>query len=467
SALLHQAYQSWNQSEYFFLVKKEKDSIRLSSLSTYDNDKEQLFAFVDPSATKGSPGWPLRNLLYLIHTRWGHKTIKVVCYRPNDAYQIECTLEGAYQPLKSVGWERNVQGKLGPRVADLGPLMDPSRLADTAIDLNLKLMRWRLLPELDLDRIKQTKCLLLGAGTLGCYVARCLMGWGVRHITFVDNGKVSFSNPVRQPLYQFKDTLNGTLKAHAAAEHLKTIQPTIVSKGYTFSIPMPGHDHSTLDAVQKDLNQLEDLIKEHDVIFLLTDSRESRWLPTLLGTRHNKCVINSALGFDSYLVMRHGTPVNQIGCYFCNDIVAPSDSLTDRTLDQQCTVTRPGLAAIAGALAVELMVSLIQHPKGIHAPADTATVSSPSSILGLLPHQIRGFLGQFNNMLIIGQSYDKCTACSPKILDAYEKDSVHFLKCVLKDPMVLENITGLTALKEESEAMLLNTDWAEEDDEDF
>lgn len=88
---------------------------------------------------------------------------------------------------------------------------------------------------------------------------------------------------------------------------------------------MPGHDHSTLDAVQKDLNQLEDLIKEHDVIFLLTDSRESRWLPTLLGTRHNKCVINSALGFDSYLVMRHGTPVNQIGCYFCNDIVAPSD----------------------------------------------------------------------------------------------------------------------------------------------
>lgn len=29
--------------------------------------------------------------------------------------------------LKSVGWERNVQGKLGPRMADLGPLMDPTR----------------------------------------------------------------------------------------------------------------------------------------------------------------------------------------------------------------------------------------------------------------------------------------------------------------------------------------------------
>ena len=55
----------------------------------------------------------------------------------------------------------------------------PHRLAESSVDLNLKLMRWRLLPSLDLDKVAKTKCLLLGSGTLGCNVARCLMVSGV------------------------------------------------------------------------------------------------------------------------------------------------------------------------------------------------------------------------------------------------------------------------------------------------
>jgi ubiquitin-like modifier-activating enzyme ATG7 len=79
--------------------------------------------------------------------------------------------------------------------------MDPKTLAREAVDLNIKLMKWRLLPSLDIEKVQSRKCLLFGAGTLGCQVARNLIGWGVKHITFIDNSRVSYSNPVRQTLY--------------------------------------------------------------------------------------------------------------------------------------------------------------------------------------------------------------------------------------------------------------------------
>lgn len=99
-------------------------------------------------------------------------------------------------------------------------------------------------------------------------------------------------------------------------------------------IPMPGHPVSqeSLTSVQSAVTQLEQLIDSHDVVYLLMDSRESRWLPTVIGAAKGKIVMNAALGFDSYLVMRHGAPVSEgeegrkrLGCYYCNDIVAPSD----------------------------------------------------------------------------------------------------------------------------------------------
>ena len=61
-----------------------------------------------------------------------------------------------------------------------------------------------------------------------CYLL--FQGWGVRKITFVDNGRVSYSNPVRQTLFVFDDCMQGGKpKAEAAAESLKKIFPGVVS----------------------------------------------------------------------------------------------------------------------------------------------------------------------------------------------------------------------------------------------
>lgn len=341
----------------------ESESVwSIGSLSSYENGffketepEDRFICFADPSTFVGIPGWPLRNLLVLIRQRWHLNNVQILCYRDtqhrrdqsqsiilrlrspqNDAESSSSMSQSnsgrAYPPLPKVsGWERNEAGRLNNRVVDLAAYMNPERLADQAVDLNLKLIKWRIAPDIDLNIIKNTKCLLLGAGTLGSYVARNLMGWGVRKITFVDNAGVSFSNPVRQPLFDFKDCLaGGARKAHRAAEALTEIYPGVDAVGHVMSVPMAGHPILEEAKTRDEFEKLEELIQNHDVIFLLMDTRESRWLPTVMGKAAGKIVMNAALGFDTYVVMRHGLSPNEpgaveLGCYFCNDVVAPAD----------------------------------------------------------------------------------------------------------------------------------------------
>ena len=280
--------------------------------------------------------------MILVRQRWGLSKVRVLCYRDVQSrrdggrsivYYLKLPSTDSVklkEMPKVVGWERN-GGKLMGRLANLTEYMDPTKLADQSVDLNLKLMKWRISPNLDLDKIKGTKCLLLGAGTLGSYVSRNLLGWGVRKITFVDNGTVSFSNPVRQPLFFFKDCLDGgAKKAYQAAEALKEIYPGVDATGHVMSVPMAGHPITDSTKTKQEFERLKALVEAQDVIFLLMDTRESRWLPTVMGKAAGKVVMNAALGFDSFVVMRHGARLEgdrskELGCYFFNDVVAPAD----------------------------------------------------------------------------------------------------------------------------------------------
>lgn len=569
----------------------------------FDNAEEddRFICFADPSTYPSNPGWMLRNLLVLARQRWHLDKVQILCYRDTHLRRDQqnslimklqsaepvygdqtpqqlsrdmptMTTSSALRPSevdaageliehkapppepeverpktppkipqlpKVTGWERNEQNKIISKTVDLASYLDPSRLADQAVDLNLKLIKWRISPSIDLDTIKHTSCLLLGAGTLGSYVSRNLMGWGVRKITFVDNARISYSNPVRQPLYDFRDCLEGgSRKAERAAEALQQIYPGVDASGHNMSVPMAGHPIMDEDRVRKEYQKLKFLIESHDAVFLLMDTRESRWLPTVMAKAAGKIAINAALGFDTYMVMRHGlreppsTPLvksksaegevvehsdgeedplkaaasdpvetngevkrsglvsgqdrngegEELGCYFCSDVVAPADSLKSATLDQQCTVTRPGAAPIASALAVELLVSLTQHRLRGRAPApDPAMSGSANQIqsapptdpnvpnshpLGTVPHQLRGYLSTWQTIQVKGKSYDCCAGCSPKILEAYEKDGWEFVKKAINERGYVEEVSGLAEvqrLAEEAEKGI--EEWDEEDEE--
>ena len=110
---------------------------------------------------------------------------------------------------------------------------------------------------------------------------------------------------------------------------------------------------------------MENLIENSDLVFNVTDTREARYFPTLLAKIHNKKIISCGIGRDSYVIVRHGrfgkdfrnkaiqfikehqnpvewgkNPIGKgdgeevgVGCYFCTDYVAPTDTKTNRRVD--------------------------------------------------------------------------------------------------------------------------------------
>jgi ubiquitin-like modifier-activating enzyme ATG7 len=187
-------------------------------------------------------------------------------------------------------------------------------------------------------------------------------------------------------------------------------------------------------------------------------------------------VLNAALGFDSYLVMRHGARGDstqgstRLGCYYCNDIVAPADvcsfspaSSEIPDSDSSCfpytnaravtygphigsnvhghaaracanrvcigrgaTCFTPSASARVGSCSFgrkscRMLTSYMVPPRSLHAPAPPPGQDSQESqreggsVLGLVPHQLRGFLAQFRNMQIVGAAYDRCTGCSETV----------------------------------------------------
>jgi ubiquitin-like modifier-activating enzyme ATG7 len=226
--------------------------------------------------------------------------------------------------------------------------------------------------------------------------------------------------------------------------------------------------------VSETLDLLDNLVEEHDALFLMTDNRESRWLPTVLGNKYNKIVITVGLRFDSYVIVRHGascqeyddkTVEDRLGCYFCNDILSPQNSMRDRTLDQQCTVTRPGLSFISSAYAAELLVSLLHHESGNKAPAaDPEAKSNDETCLGILPQYLRGSCADFDSRIFVSKAFQNCVACSEYVLKEFCNNRDEFIFKIMNNPDYVQDVAKITDLlkpngEEEGECVILEDDF--------
>uniref|UniRef100_A0A1B6E024 Ubiquitin-like modifier-activating enzyme Atg7 N-terminal domain-containing protein n=2 Tax=Clastoptera arizonana TaxID=38151 RepID=A0A1B6E024_9HEMI len=101
-------------------------------LNSEKKNEKSYIGFVDPNSEELNPGWPLRNLLYLLahycpESMFGSE-IEVICLRKLES-SIVLTLQLSDnvgdQSEKFVGWEKNQRGKFGPKFVDLSETMDP------------------------------------------------------------------------------------------------------------------------------------------------------------------------------------------------------------------------------------------------------------------------------------------------------------------------------------------------------
>jgi ubiquitin-like modifier-activating enzyme ATG7 len=429
-----------------------KELIVYPFTSKYINEIDDYTIIVaDMAKYDEYPGWIIRNLLFALayHIK-DSISLSIVCYRESfDDIGNSIMFNINLHPIKHdelqynefdipkffKGFATNKKNLCQPSVVDMSMSMSSEKLAQSALNLNTKLMKWRVSKRLNLDKIANTKCLLIGAGTLGCHVARTLLGWGITNITFVDYGVVSHSNPARQSLYHPEDV--GKPKAKTAAINLKKIYKMANTKGIALTVPMPGHKYDDDKKLLKDMELLDQTIREHNAVFLLTDTRESRWLPTLLtSTYSNIMCFTCAIGFDTFVAMRHGlfadenqTP--ELACYFCADTLEPSDTITDASMDERCTVSRPGVSAMAAAFVSELLIACLVHKQKL---------SDCFTGLPKIPQQIRGDLSTFSLNTHIAYKSECCIACSTTIFNHFSKNPITFVTSAINIPGYLSTI---------------------------
>lgn len=149
-------------------------------------------------------------------------------------------------------------------------------------------------------RIGNGRVLCVGAGGLGCAVLPYLAGAGVGRITIIDNDRVDRTNLQRQVLFG-ESSLNQS-KAGAAATRLRDLNPDI--------------DIQAIDA-RLDLDNVEDLLLNHDVIVDGSDNYPTKYLLADACVKFDRpLVYGSVTGMEAMVTVFHAGHGPCLRCLF-------------------------------------------------------------------------------------------------------------------------------------------------------
>ncbi|MES5865597.1 MoeB/ThiF family adenylyltransferase [Bacillus cereus group sp. RP32] len=146
------------------------------------------------------------------------------------------------------------------------------------------------------EKIRNKHVLIVGAGALGSASAESFVRAGIGKLTIIDRDYVEWSNLQRQQLYSEQDVREKIPKAIAAKNRLEQINSEVQIHAFV------------MDAVAENM---EDLLKNVDVIIDATDNFDIRFVINDLSQKHNiPWVYGSCVGSYgmSYTVIPQETP---------------------------------------------------------------------------------------------------------------------------------------------------------------
>lgn len=221
---------------------------------------------------------------------------------------------------------------------------------------------YTLLSWFKMERVKNSKVLVAGAGALGNEVVKNLALFGVGQIYVVDFDQIEVSNLTRSVLFRENDAYSHSYKSEIVAKRAMEINPQIKVT------PIVGNLFSDVGF---------GLYKSVDVIIGCLDSRIARYQLNRLAMRAGKTWIDGSIE-NMTGVVRVYTP--GISCYECSLSRAEFNNIMLRTgcadvVRMQGSAgrvaTTPISASIVGAMQVQEAMKIIHMTDNEDAPFKT------------------------------------------------------------------------------------------------